>query len=236
MSRVRSQAQLVLPAQRTVQCAEALAWLRENPAQPGMSVVTSLPDHSEMSGLTLEGWKEWFTGTVRTIIGWTPDDGVAIFFQSDVRHQGVWVDKGYLVMKAADAVEAPVLWHKIVCRRPAGTITPGRPSYSHMICVSRVPHGPAERPGPDVLPDAGFMAWPRAMGEKACVAACRYLRDETATRIVVDPFCGEGSLLAAANSFGFGAIGVDLSPRRCRIAVGQTLSKVVSSHKTACLS
>jgi DNA modification methylase len=56
------------------------------------------------------------------------------------------------------------------------------------------------------------------MGLFACELACRYLRDETATRVVVDPFCGSGMALACANASGFDAIGIDLSARRCRAA------------------
>ena len=40
----------------------------------------------------------------------------------------------------------------------------------------------------------------------------------TATRTVVDPFCGHGTALAVANAFGFHAIGIDTSARQCRAA------------------
>jgi hypothetical protein len=87
-----------------------------------------------------------------------------------------------------------------------------------MIGVSANPRAPARRPGPDVLPDAGFMPWSRAMGVAACRVACRYLIDETTTRTVVDPFCGRGTVLAVANAMGLDAIGVDLSAKRVRAA------------------
>jgi tRNA G10 N-methylase Trm11 len=61
------------------------------------------------------------------------------------------------------------------------------------------------------------------MGEVACRVACRFLRDETATRLVVDPFCGEGSILAMANAFGLAAIGIDLSGKRCKAALQQVI-------------
>ena len=213
----------VFPAQRTIVHGDALAWLEAHAARPGTSVVTSLPDASEMAGLGFDGWRRWFVDTAGRVIRWVPEGGVAIFFQSDIRREGVWVDKGYLVMRAAEEQAAAVVWHKIVCRKPPGTIAQGRPSYSHMICIAKSSASPPVRPGPDVLPDAGYMPWPRAMGENACRVACRYLRDETATRVVVDPFCGEGSVLAVANSMGFDAVGVDLSPRRCRMSMEQVL-------------
>eukprot|EP00964_Phaeocystis_antarctica_P049854 scaffold28872_cov55-Phaeocystis_antarctica.AAC.7 len=35
---------------------------------------------------------------------------------------------------------------------------------------------------------------------------------------ILDPFCGEGSVLAAANALGVDAVGVDSSRKRCRHA------------------
>lgn len=199
---------------------EALAWLDANPPPPRASVITSLPDVSEMPGAGFEDWRAWFVGAARRVIRWLPEEGggVAVFFQSDIRRGGAIVDKGHLVMTAADAERASMVWHKIVCRKPPGTLAPGRPSYSHMICVSRRERRPPGKPGPDVLPDAGFMPWSRAMGALACRVACRFLLDETDTRVVVDPFCGYGTVLAVANALGLDAIGVDLGAKRCRKA------------------
>jgi hypothetical protein len=83
------------------------------------------------------------------------------------------------------------------------------------------------KPGPDVLADAGPQTWPRGMGEAACRAAVRFLKDETATTLVVDPFCGEGALLAVANAAGLAALGLDRSRRRCKVAASLTREGVV---------
>jgi hypothetical protein len=205
---------------RRVLHTEALAFLAANPADPGTSVVTSLPDLSELSGFDLDAWRGWFVGAVRRVVAWVPEEGVAIFFQSDIRHQGTLIDKGYLVAQGAEAERASTLWHKIVCRRPPGTIAFGRPSYSHMICVHRgpSPRAPMRHPGPDVIPDAGFMPSSRAMGVNACRVALRFLREETATSLVVDPFCGSGTVLAVANAMGFDALGIDIGAKRCKAA------------------
>ncbi len=207
----------VPPPTRRVVHGEALAWLDASVPEPRTSVVTSLPDMSEVPDKGFDGWRAWFLDAARRIIRWVPDDGVAIFFQSDIRYRGVWVDKGYFVLRAAEDEGALLVWHKIVCRKPAGTISHGRASYSHMICVSRTLH-PPRCPGPDVLADTGVMTWTKAMGLNACRLACRYLKDDTDTRVVVDPFCGHGTVLAVANSFGFDAVGVELSAKRCKIA------------------
>jgi hypothetical protein len=210
----------VVPNRSVVQ-ADAFAWMDANPAARGTSVITSLPDVSELAGMDLDGWKEWFVRAARRVLRWIPDDGVAIFYQSDIRHHGAWIDKGHLVMIAADAERTTMLWHKIVCRKPPGTIALGRPSYSHMICFAREPR-PVRRPGPDVLADAGAMSWSRAMGADACRVACRFLRDDTDTKLVVDPFCGRGTVLAVANELGFDAIGVDIGGKRVRAARNAT--------------
>jgi hypothetical protein len=70
----------------------------------------------------------------------------------------------------------------------------------------------------DVLPEGGPTAGRKAMGTLAALEACRFVRDHTGTRVVVDPFCGWGTVLAAANALGLDAIGVDLSARMCRRA------------------
>jgi hypothetical protein len=197
--------------------------MAENAADEGDSVVTSLPDLSERSDLDFEGWKAWFVLCARRVIAWTPPQGVAIFFQSDIRHEDALVDKSHLVMRAAEEESASLLWHKIVCRRPPGTISFGRPSWSHMLCIAHAPRPTPKRPGPDVLPDAGSMPWSRAMGVRACEVACAYLRDEVLARVVVDPFCGRGTVLAVANAMGLDAVGVELSAKRCRAARALTV-------------
>ena len=56
------------------------------------------------------------------------------------------------------------------------------------------------------------------MGSAACDLACRYVLSHTATRVIVDPFCGWGSVLAVANQLGLNAIGVELSRKRAQKA------------------
>jgi hypothetical protein len=51
---------------------------------------------------------------------------------------GVWINKGYLVQKAAEQSGHLLLWHKLVCRVPPGVATFGKPSYHHMLCFSKV--------------------------------------------------------------------------------------------------
>ncbi len=199
--------------------AEAIEWLAHNPADATASVVTSLPDISELPHLGFERWQAWFVETASTVLRWTPEQGIAVFFQSDILWRGRWLDKAHLILQAVDRVpNASLLWHKIVCRKAPGTPSQGRASYSHMLCASRGEPRPARHPWPDVLPAAGHMPWPKAMGVAACELACRYIRQETASSFVVDPFCGYGTVLAVANALGLDSLGLDTCRRRCKAA------------------
>jgi hypothetical protein len=55
-----------------------------------------------------------------------------------VQVDGAWIDKGYLVQKAAEQTGHSLQWHKLVCRVPPGVATFGKPSYHHMLCFSKV--------------------------------------------------------------------------------------------------
>lgn len=200
--------------------AEALSWLREHEAQPTDAIVTSLPDLSELPqlGPGTDGWRSWFVDAAAQLMRWPSPSSVSLFYQSDIRHQGLWIDKSHLVQRAADHAGAALLSHQIVCRRAPGTPTQGRPAYSHLLAFTTGEVKPPRRARPDVLGDAGASSWSRGMGLLACQAACRFLLDETPARRVVDPFCGRGLLLAVANALGLDALGVELSAKRCRAA------------------
>jgi hypothetical protein len=203
---------------RTVHHADALAWLEAQGVLAGCSLITSLPDMSEFPSLSLGGWKEWFVRAAGLVLSRCPEDGVTLFYQTDVKKEGAWVDKGYLCQKAAERQGHELLWHKVVCRRPPGTITFGRPAYSHLLCFSRGVRADLGKSTADVLPEAGDVTWTRGMGARACEVACRYVLEATSTRTVVDPFCGHGTVLAVANELGLDAVGVELSAKRARKA------------------
>jgi hypothetical protein len=200
---------------REVHHADALAWLRAHAPLPGASAVTSLPDVSELPALDFAGWQRWFEEAAALVMAAVPE-GVAIFFQSDIRHAGRWVDKGALVSRAAERAGLGLLFHRIVCRKPPGTATLGRATYAHLLGFSRAPLT-LRHPRADVF-DGGPVAGRKAMGTAAALEACRFIRDETPTRLVLDPFCGWGTTLAAANALGLDALGLDLSARMCRRA------------------
>lgn len=183
----------------------------------GAAMVTSVPDVSEV-GLSLEAWRPWFIDAVRACVRAVPDDAVSVFFQTDIKKAGVWIDKSALVLRAFEAEGAALLFRKVVCRKPPGTISLGRPAYTHLLCASRALRPKEPLAIPDVIDDVGEQVWTRAMGVRACALAVRFVAKHTRARVIVDPFCGHGTVLAVANALSLDAIGVELNRKRCTIA------------------
>lgn len=201
-------------ASRVVHCGDGVAWLEAATLGPEHAIVTSLPDVSEVPSMDLPTWRAWFVATAELACRAVADDAVTVFYQTDIKRDGRWIDKGYLVQQAAERAGSHLLWHHVVCRAAPGTITFGRPAYSHLLAFSRGLRLDPGRSQADVLPDPGAMPWVRAMGADACHAVARFLSRQTACRVVVDPFCGLGTMLAVANAHGLDAVGVELSSRR----------------------
>jgi hypothetical protein len=211
------------PAQREIICADAIAWMRARGRIDGACAITSLPDVSEVSQ-PLPAWRAWFAEATRLVVDAVTDDSAALFFQSDIKRDGAWIDKGAMVIRAAEDAGARVLFHKIVCRRPPGMLTQGRPGFTHLIAVSRAMKCPDILPIPDVIPDAGRSLWVRAMGVRAAAHAVRFAQEQVGARLIFDPFCGVGTIPAVANALGLDALGVELAKKRCEQARAQRVT------------
>jgi hypothetical protein len=197
--------------------------LRAYEAREGVSVVASLPDVSEV-GLTLDAWRLFFLEAAKLSLLAASARGVAVFFQTDLKREGRWISKSALVMRAAEELGIPMLWHKIVCRREVGQPVQGRPGFSHLMAFSREARDEAPRATADVLPDLGTMPWSHSMGTRAAESAMRFIRfasPETTTVLV--PFCGIGTALAVANGAGYDAVGVEKNRKRAVLARTLTL-------------
>ncbi len=207
---------------REVHCADAILWLKQAGPIRGACAVTSLPDVSELR-MTLSDWRRWFLDAARLVIDCVPEESASLFFQSDIKRDGAWIDKGAMIIRAAEDADARVLFHKIVCRRPPGSLTYGRPGFTHLIAVSRTMRCPDVLPIPDLIVDAGRQPWIRAMGIRAAAHAVRFARDTVKAETIVDPFCGVGTVLAVANALGVSAVGVELSRKRSLLASSLTV-------------
>ena len=210
--------------ERKVFCADAIQWLKDNTITEG-SLVASLPDISEFQQSSLVQWKQWFTDTARLVLSSTPSNGLTFFYQTDIKWEGTWVDKGYLCQKAAEEVGHQLLWHKVICRAPAGTITFGRPAYSHILCFSKDLRVDPAKSTADVIPGMGEKTWERGMGYEACQMIARFIKSQATAPILIHPFCGEGGMLAVANQEGLSAIGIERSPKRAERAQAMKVSQ-----------
>lgn len=217
------------PARREVIHGDALDWLRENPARPGCSLLTTMPDVTEC-GVPYAEWRRFFLEAARLALLATPEDGLTLFFQTDNRLEGRWISKAAMVLRVIEELDVPLLWHKIVCRKPPGTVLLGRPGYSHIIAASRGCRMPPQGGFPDVLPDLGDMPWSHSMGTRAaelCVRAIKIASPSTHT--VVVPFCGIGTALAMANDHGLDCIGLERNRKRAEQArVFQLVQAIVT--------
>ena len=199
---------------REVHHADALAFLLARPRAPGASLVTSLPDVSEL-GQPLEAWAAFFAEAAAACLDAVPPEGVAVFFQTDKKVDGRWISKAGALLQVAAAQGVPLVWHKIVCRRPPGTVIPGRPGFSHLLCFSREARAPALPGTPDVLPELGELPWSHSMGRAAAELAVDAVRRlSPATHTVLAPFCGTGLVLDVAMAAGFSAVGIERNRKR----------------------
>lgn len=192
---------------RTVICANSLPLLGFE--QRG-AILTSLPDPDEMA-LSIDEWRWWFTSAIRRCCEALPDGHPAVFYQTDRKAGGAWLSKAGIVLEQAQRLGLAVIWHKIV----GASFAPGvyRPSYSHLIAV-----GHEVRPG-KASPDLILRS--RSLYERgADVAAARFAADWIAnySELCIDPFCGHGTFLAAAEEAGMEAVGIDIDPVVCEVA------------------
>jgi len=217
---------------RTVVQADALEWLSRTPLDARHAVVASVPDYSELPGRAVEPWKAWFAHVMDRIFAAVHPDAPVVLYQSDVRHAGVWIDKGFLVQQAAERAGAALLLHRIVCRRPPGTITGGRATWSHLLLFSKRLRCSRRFTYADVLPDGGPRVWVRGLGLTTCEEIVRMIRQESACDTLVHLFAGKGLLLEVAREHGLHAIGVDISRRECLQAARFSLEKFRRARTT----
>lgn len=140
----------------------------------------------------------------------------------------MWIDKGYLCQKAAELEGHHLLWHKIFCRAPVGVTTFGRPAYSHALCFSKSLKLDVSQSSADVIENLGEKTWQRGMGLEAALMIAKFVATQTQSKRIVNPFCGEGSVVAAANAFGLSSIGIEKSSKRAKKAMKLEISPDLS--------
>jgi hypothetical protein len=87
-----------------------------------------------------------------------------------------------------------------------------------MLCFSQTVIPDLAKSTADVIADLGEKTWVRGMGLEASLLAATFVKKQTSSTTLINPFCGEGSVLAAANHVGLHALGIERSPKRAQKA------------------
>ncbi len=182
-------------------------------------MVSSIPDVSE-TGQSDAAWRSFFVDVAGSLLRLCDERGLLVLMQTDVRRDGVWIDKSALVTRGVRDAGGTLLMRKVVCRRPPGSTSSKRAAFTHLLVYGRAPLSPGLPDViADVIVDGGPVTWTRGVGLYAARAAVDVVvRHAPATQVIVDPFCGEGMILAVANERGLDALGVERHRKRAELA------------------
>lgn len=240
--------------QRTVTVSDALVWMEAQPSFPTDScVITGIPDLVEAAPETGAGthimnvaeYDIWVQRTATMIFEKIRLGSFAIFVVTDVKIKGPdtgtyckWMDKSFLLQSAAHCMkDVHLLWHKIAAFDDIGVLGPlGRARYSHILCFGKGPTSERHDGPVASIPDVsrrGYVTWARGMGVRCGLALCKYAK-KRGVKVIVDPFCGEGSVLALAGYCGLDSIGVELSRKRANVARNLDGFDLVAKDRACC--
>lgn len=175
------------------------------------AVFTSLPDSAETGG-PLNDWEAWFRNAAERTIAAVDPGGYAIFYQTDRKAGGALVSKAGIIIEAAHAVGARVMWHKVSVATFGVSLF--RPGYSHLICVSV--SGTSGRATADVF-ERGPKIYPNATDIAALTVGIDFLKSQ-GIGTVADPFCGRGSIGYWAAMSGLDSVNIDIDPSQTAAA------------------
>jgi hypothetical protein len=207
---------------REIHVADGVAFVSalDATAMQGVSIVSSLPDVSEV-GLSFARWQTWFVDVTAQLMRAVLPGALLVLVQTDTRKDGAWVDKAGLVSRGIIDGGGMLLEKRIILRKELDDLQPStaRAAFQTMLVAGRAPLS-VPSALPDVIVEAGHTTWNRGLGHKttwACLSVV--LRHASAPTTILDPFCGEGLLLAQANARGLRAIGVERNQKRAKAAV-----------------
>lgn len=191
---------------REVICADALEWLKTNKGHN--IIITSLPDMEEV-GMDIEQWKMWFKTACTSIQNSLDEKGIVFFYQTDRRFKGRIIDKKGLISESFNNAGFTNILSKVVLKQKVNTTNLFRPTYTNLFAFSKKTK--TGKATPDVI-ECGKMLYKNAMGFNAVECCINFLIQKKIEGVVVDPFCGMGSVLKIANKLGFDSLGVDVLP------------------------
>lgn len=200
-----------MTAKRTVLNLNAIAWLEKFEDAGRGAIITGVPDSDDLK-MPVETWETWFSYAVLLCMRAAHPDAATIFCLTDRKKDGALISKAHLMVQQAKQAGVRLLWHKIVLRHDVGAIDLYRQGYSHMMAFSRnMSSGVAT---PDVI-HAGRRVYRNATGVNAARVAVQFACSKQ-PHLIIDPFCGHGTVLAVANALGYDALGVDIDEQMCK--------------------
>ena len=187
-------------------CADSLTWLKENKIE-NASIITSLPDAEEIN-LSIKEWISWFEKAVKLCLEYNP----CIFYQTDRKHNSITHSKAFMIMKIAEEIGINLIWHKIALRKNINTIDLYRPGFTHLLCFGKCKIGKAI---PDVFM-RGNTIYNNGMGINAANIAIDFCKKHS--NLIIDPFCGKGTIPAICQNMNIDSIGIDIDEKQCEYA------------------
>ena len=188
---------------RDVYCADSNDWLN---GKKFKIIITSLPDMEEV-GLSYLEWREWIIKTSKNLIDSLYNDSIIFFYQTDRKYDGQIIDKKTLISSVFLENGFNNILSKIILKREPNKIDLFRPTYTNLFAFSKnIKSGKATA---DVI-HSGKMIYKNAMGFNAVECCINFIKSKKIEGNILDPFCGQGSVLKISNDLGFNSIGVDI--------------------------
>ena len=197
---------------KTIICVDSFEWLPAHGDQG--SVLTSLPDASEIGIEDLGEYEKWVRRAATECFRSASKGCPVIFIQTDRRKGGRQFSKASLLMNIAAEQGWFLLWHKIELTAEVGKSSLYRPTFRNMVCFGRGKMSAGQATA-DVVPrskplyDMAFSF----DAARACLEFCKEFSNR-----VLDPFCGYGTTLHVAEELGMDSVGVDIDEKCCEKA------------------
>lgn len=190
-------------------CEDSYNYLKK--AKDVKAIITSLPDMEEVS-MDIENWTIWVKEISELIAECLSNEGVVFFYQTNRKLNGKVIDKKSIISNVFYEKGFSTIIDKIVLKQEVNTISLFRPGFTNLFAFSKkLKSGKATS---DVFP-AGEMLYKNAMGFNACQLAIDYIKRNVDTDVILDPFCGMGSVIKISKDCGYSAIGIDILPEMC---------------------
>lgn len=199
---------------RQIIVADSLKWLSGLRPKSIPNVVTGICDMDEIN-LDLPKYLDFFKKIANLIFSKTDPNGYAIFIQTDRKYQREWIDKSALLSECARQNGFKMVWHKIQLLRDVDGTDLHRPTYSHVLAYTV--NGTTGAAFPDVFPVSKRL-YKNGTPIEAAQRSLEFVKRYSKTPVVIDPFVGQGTIPAIANSLGMDAVGIDIDPKQAEIA------------------